>query len=86
MTPSGNDPATFRFEEQCLKHCATAFPLVRYSKYPNEFSIKKSENQSVVLNYGLTKTCAVFICKNGTNLSQNLAQSQKYCDNQVVFE
>ena len=26
MTPAGNEPATFRFVAQQLKHCATAVP------------------------------------------------------------
>jgi hypothetical protein len=30
MTPSGIDPATFRFLEQCLNHCATACPHIKW--------------------------------------------------------
>jgi hypothetical protein len=34
MTPSGIDPATFRFVAQCPNHCATAYPNRNgYQKY-----------------------------------------------------
>jgi hypothetical protein len=29
MTPSGIDPATFRFVAQCLEYCATAYPNIK---------------------------------------------------------
>jgi hypothetical protein len=60
--------------------------LPRKAQYTNELSIKMSENPSVVLKYGLTKSCVVYISKNGTQLSRNLARPRKYCDNQTVFE
>jgi hypothetical protein len=31
MTPSGIEPATFRFVAQYLNHCATAFPMILYT-------------------------------------------------------
>jgi hypothetical protein len=33
MTPSGIDPATFRFVKQCLNHCATGCPQEQYVTY-----------------------------------------------------
>ena len=33
MTPSGIEPATFRFVAQHLNHCATAVPLIKYIVY-----------------------------------------------------
>jgi hypothetical protein len=38
MTPSGIDPATFRFVAQCLNHCATACPT--HHKYIFKFNMK----------------------------------------------
>ena len=33
MTPSGIEPATFRFVAQHLNHCATAVPFREYENY-----------------------------------------------------
>jgi hypothetical protein len=38
MTPSGIDPATYRFAAQCINHCATATNVHFYKvKYYKEF-------------------------------------------------
>jgi len=34
MTPSGIEPATFRFAAQHLKHCATAKHVITYTDIP----------------------------------------------------
>jgi hypothetical protein len=39
MTPSGIEPATFRFVAQYLNHCATAVPLhVKYPLFLSDFN------------------------------------------------
>jgi hypothetical protein len=35
MTPSGIEPATFRFVAQYLNHCATAVPLMNWVRVTN---------------------------------------------------
>jgi hypothetical protein len=52
MTPSGIEPATFRFVVQNLKHCATAVPEVRsdddkpeVSKSPNGLNFLRSSQK-----------------------------------------
>jgi hypothetical protein len=35
MTPSGIDPATFRFVVQCINHCTTACPHLLMSETPS---------------------------------------------------
>ena len=37
MTPSGTEPATFRFVAQHLNHCATAFQTVAVQKIKTHF-------------------------------------------------
>ena len=39
MTPSGIEPATFRFVAQHLNHCATAVPLVYVDSKISDISI-----------------------------------------------
>jgi hypothetical protein len=45
MTPSGIDPATFRFVVQCLKRCATASPQL----------LKQNKCTAVQHNYFINK-------------------------------
>ena len=42
MTPSGIEPATFRFVEQHLEHCATAVPII-YNIYYTGITYKLHE-------------------------------------------
>jgi hypothetical protein len=49
MTPSGIEPATFRFVAQNLNHCATAVPQLQRNNIQNKFLRYRSSGTAVVL-------------------------------------
>jgi hypothetical protein len=56
MTPSGIEPATFRFEAQYLNHCATAVPPLkeRIDVYSEELVLLFTSLHGVTLLKTLT--------------------------------
>jgi hypothetical protein len=67
MTPSGIDPATFRFVAQCLNHCATACP--HCSMYLHKF---KKDNITVIVS------CEELIAELQVLLTLNLSANLKH--------
>jgi hypothetical protein len=53
MTPSGIDPATFRFVSQCLKHCATACLML----YVHSLPFCVTQTQSLSSHPSSTEAC-----------------------------
>ena len=58
MTPSGIEPATFRFVAQHLNYCATAVPVFMY------FGVFIKHDKSVRMGDSyVTQLCLLFHCK-----------------------
>ena len=52
MTPSGTEPATFRFVAQHLNHCATAVPVFKHRVIKNVKLLHYLDNRRPVKTYG----------------------------------
>ena len=59
MTPSGIEPATFRFVAQNLNHCAIAVPTVRYGTGQKETNIHNLRvwNTNNILQNNILDNC-----------------------------
>jgi len=69
MTPSGMEPATFRFVAQHLNHCATAVPYVELYGLFKDVLLKKngSSSHKYCLTYVLTVLMKSLHSYNKTN-------------------
>jgi hypothetical protein len=81
MTPSGIDPATFRFVVQCLNHCATACP--------EHFNFERVHSVVFILMYWiyLLPSTQQKICYNGfiTTCFDSHESSSGYVQNLSVL-
>ena len=76
MTPSGIEPATFRFVAQHFNHCATALWNLKLVKITAKSYVSASHKMlcTVTDNKGFMRCTEVlvFYCENGTHHIQNL--------------
>jgi hypothetical protein len=78
VTPSGIEPATFRFVAQYLNHCATAVPIASgiAEKVPESFSIQMLDYLGPYFEVELSR----MLCRNGRPLTkcQVISLTQKH--------
>jgi hypothetical protein len=78
MTPSGIDPATFRFVVQCLNHCATSCP----TRTDNNKELKSSPHD-VIYARAVADTMWE---SNGTTVQVQLGtKPQNIIDSKLIF-
>jgi len=69
MTPSGVEPATFRFVAQHLNHCATAVPILQASTF---------QKHSLILQYSISNRYVSF------SLSPEMRRTEKVLNEKFV--